>query len=489
MKKINIIFLAGILTISLLITFIFTTGVWENFFYPKNQEQVRAKIITPQETKRETTADEPSFWEENSNIGITIDEGEEILALLVLESEGEYSQEQIVLYRHPAEVEGPVYITCIRYDDKNNVFRRIWNDVSAATRTETVSVYTQDLIGDRSSCVIITGMNNRNEHTMTIFNRNPRQAADQPFKKIAEFTIDGSIIIRETGRSLAYQQGITTDASFTIAAYNHDSKSENILDQLETTYTYNPAAGKYEINTVTKIPGSQIEQRRLRELLSGVPGVFENFISDLWYYVSPQGTLDSRQYLYFNPSGREVIFFGDETQQVFYWQNSTHQRYGLYITAQNISISTLRRFIDIELESLDSIHIRVFEDVKLKITVSASWDGSYRRAMHVNETSLPVTNVIDAQYDSPWGRIQFMDNGEYLINTGGALKKGRYAFFKANDQKLLELRPEYESPESRLVYRVETGNNNALYITRVKIGTNRIQDLLEGQITFTPVIP
>ncbi|MDR2730162.1 MAG: pallilysin-related adhesin [Treponema sp.] len=489
MKKINIIFSAGILTISLLITVIFTTGIWKIFFYPENHEQVRSRIITLQETKRETAADEPSIWGENSNIGIKTDEGEEILMLFALESEGEYSQEQIALYRRPAEAEGPVYVTCIRYDDINNVFRRIWNDVSAATRTETISVYSQDLIGDRSSCVVITGMNNRNEHTMTIFNRGLKQAAGQPFKKIGEFTIDGSIVIRETGRSLAYQQGITTGASFTIAAYSHDAKSGNILDQLETIYTYNPAAGKYEISAITMIPGSQVEQRRLRELLSGAPGVFENFISDLWYYVSPQGTLDSRQYLYFNPSGREVIFFGDETQQVFYWQNSTPQRYGLYITTQNISISTLRRFIDIELESLDSIRIRVFEDVKLKITVSASWDGSYRRAPHINETGSPVTNVIDAQYDSPWGRIRFMNNGEYLINTGGALKKGRYAFFKANDQKLLELRPEYESAENRLVYSVETGNNNALYITRVKIGTNRIQDLLEGQITFTPVTP
>jgi phosphoribosylformylglycinamidine (FGAM) synthase PurS component len=321
---------------------------------------------------------------------------------------------------------------------------------------------------------------------MTIFRRDQRQADNQPYKKIAEFAIEGSIIIQETARSLAYQQGITTGASFAVVVNGHDNDSNNMLDQIQTTYIYNPFIEEYEESKVTRIPGSQIEQRRLRELLSGAPGVFENFISDLWYYVSPQGTLDSRQYLYFNPSGKEVIFFGDETQQVFVWQRSTPTRYGLYITTQNISISTLRRFIDIELESLDSIRLRVFEDVKLKITVSASWDGSYRRAIRRTETEEPFKNTIDAQYDSSWGRIQFSDKGEYFINSSGIVRKGRYAFFKVNDQKLLEMRPEYESAESRMVYRVDTGGNDILNLTRVRIGATGIHDLFEGQITFIP---
>jgi hypothetical protein len=349
--------------------------------------------------------------------------------------------------------------------------------------------------------VILTGMNNRNEHTMTVFRNPPQALPDQPLVKIAELRIDGSIVVQETERSQAYQQSIAKGQSFNIAAYSHDIESTNILDQIEIIYVFNPSGGLYERSRMTKIPGSQIEQRRLRELLSGEKGVFENFINDLWYYVSPQGTVDSKQYIYFDPVNREIIFFGDETQQVFTWQRSNPTRYGLYISSQNISITTLRRTIDIELESLDSIRLRVFEDVRLKITVSASWDGSYRRAgaRQAGQNESSIKPNINALYDSGWGRLRFFPSGEYAISSGGLVRTGHYVFFQVNGQELLELRPEAaERPDaktennSRLVFRVETvrkGENSegpGLSLSRIRLGATGIQDLHEGLVMLTP---
>jgi hypothetical protein len=331
-------------------------------------------------------------------------------------------------------------------------------------------------------------MNEKNEHTMTVFRRSPGQAAEQPYRKIAELQIAGSVVIQETARSLAYQQGLTRGQSYNIAAYGHDSASANILDQIETIYAYNASGERYEQINVSRIPGSQIEQRRLRELLSGAPGVFENFINDLWYYISPQGTIDTKQYLYFDPAKKEIVFFGDEAQQVFNWQSSTHTRYGLYIRSQNISISTLLRFIDIELESLDSIKLRVTEDVRLRITAGTSWDGSYRRAGTANfkETATQLRPTIDAAYDSSWGRIQFNSSGEYTINSVGNVRKGRYIFYKINDNDLLELRPE-GGDANRLVYNTEAVAG-VLILSRVRVGINGVQDLLEPPVTLTPPI-
>jgi hypothetical protein len=149
------------------------------------------------------------------------------------------------------------------------------------------------------------------------------------FNKIAEIRIDGSIVIQETDRTQAYRMGLTNGQSYAIAAYGRDPESSNILDQVELTYSYNTVNGLYEQTKVARIPGSQVEQRRVRELLNGSGGEFENFITGLWYYVSPQGTLDNRQYIYFDPDSRELIFYGDEIQQVFTWQNSSPTRYGL----------------------------------------------------------------------------------------------------------------------------------------------------------------
>jgi hypothetical protein len=330
-------------------------------------------------------------------------------------------------------------------------------------------------------------MNSRNEHTMTIFQRTVQgPASNVRFTKIAELEIDGSIIIQETPRSLAYQQGIAIGQSYTIIAYSYDNSSDNILDQLEIGFTFNTVSGQYEQSSITRIPGSQIEQRRIRELLSGIPGVFENFIHDLWYFVSPQGTHDSRQYMYFNPVAKEVIFFDDDSLQVFNWLGSTSTRYGMYIRSQNISISTLRRAINIELESLDSIRLRVTEDVQLKIAVSESWDGSYRRAgtRTVQEKPPSVRPAINSTYDSYWGRIRFNDLGEYTITSGGEVTRGRYVFFTIDENELLELRPEQGS-DNRMVFRYNTIGDSSLSLSSVRLGAMGVHDMLDMPVILT----
>ncbi|MDR0464716.1 MAG: pallilysin-related adhesin [Treponema sp.] len=488
MKKSLIGFYAGIAALSILVIIFLATGSWERFISSEAKEETRTRVVTVRESsaQSETAYVQQAAWEENLNTKIPLEDAETVIAVLNKESEEGFSEEQFVVYL-TSSAQNPVFITFLSFDERTRGYRRMWNAPVAATRADTITLFSQDLIGDRNNCIIVTGMNADNKHTMTIFRRGSGQAATAAYPKIAELQIDGSIIIQETTRSLAYQQGITNAQSFNIAAYGQDTASANILDQIETIFSYSSSSGRYEQTRVSRIPGSQIEQRRLAELLSGVPGVFENFINDLWYFISPQGTIDTQQYIYFDPVNREIIFYSDEAQQVFKWQVSTYTRYGLYIRSENISINTLLRFIEIELESLDSIRLRVNEDVRLRITANTTWDGSYRRAgiANVNETISQLRPAIDALYDSSWGRIQFNSSGEYSINSGANVRSGRYVFYRVQGSDLLELRPS-EAAETRMVYTIENVAE-VMILSRVRVGTNSIQDLLEPPITLTPV--
>ncbi|MDR1836424.1 MAG: pallilysin-related adhesin [Treponema sp.] len=487
MKKTYIGFFAGTTAVSVLLIVFLATGLWRRFYNPNtNDNYTETRIVTPLEANPFSISSYSggTTWDESLRTRIPMEDGETVIAVMNSEREEGLAVEQFAAYINAADTERIVYITYINYDERGGRYRRVWDAPTAATRAETLSLFSQDLIGDRNNCVIVTGMNNRNEHTMTIFRRSLSRPENQAYKKIAELQIDGSIVINETGRSNAYQQGITNGQSFTIAAYGHDSASNNILDQIETVYSFNPSNEQYELTNVTRIPGSQIEQRRLRELLSGAPGVFEEFLNDLWYYVSPQGTIDSRQYLFFDPYGREILFYGEEAQQVFQWQNSTPTRYGLYIRSQNISISTLLRFIDIELESLESIRLRVNEDVQLRIAVSTSWDGTYRRVgtAAFREPASIIRPAVDAVYDSSLGRLRFQNTGEYTITSGGIVRGGRYVFYTVEEQELLELRPNGSEGENRMIYKVDKSGDSSLILSRVRLGTSGIQDMLEPQV-------
>ncbi|MCL2442888.1 MAG: pallilysin-related adhesin [Treponema sp.] len=480
-----------VIAVSVIIIIILATGVWKSDTQQAVNEDFKTRIIAPGGENYDIITGQfgQILLVDNLKTKIPLESGEIAIAILNKDNEASHIEEQFVIYRNINNPASPIYIAFFGYDERIRSYRRMWNEPTAASRPETTTLFSQDLIGDRNNCIIVTGMNANNEHTMTVFRTRSAQAPEQAYHKIAELQITGSIVVQETGRSLAYQQGMARGQSYNIAAYGHDITSTNILDQIETIFSYNPTSEQYEQTGVSRIPGRQIEQQRLRELLSGRQGVFEEFIQGLWYFVGPRGTIDTRQYLYFNPSGKEIVFFGDEAQQIYRWQSSSPTRYGLYIRSQNISISTLLRFIDIELESLESIKIRVTEDVRLKILVSTTWDGSYRRAGTANfrEAVSQVQPTVDSLYDSSLGRIQFDNSGEYSISSSGNVRRGRYVFYRVDDNNLLELRPSDENEENRLIYKIEHGTT-VMILSRVRLGINGIQDLLEPPITLTPVI-
>jgi hypothetical protein len=437
---------------------------------------------------------ERMVYEDAMSAKIALREGESIVAVLTQDLDGDMVDEQILAHRNLLEMDSPVTISYIEFDNDLGGYRRIWSAPTVVARPGTASVYTQDLIGDRSVCILVSGMDSGGEHTLTVFRMggpDTPSKAETSITKIAELRIDGSIQVQEAERSRAYQTGLSNGQSFAIAAYGRDFSSSNVLDQVELIYAYNSGKGVYEQIRMTRIPGSQIEQRRVRELLNGDKERFEQFITGLWYYVSPQGTMDNRQYIYFDPRSREIIFYGENIQQVFGWQNSSATRRGLYISSQNISVTTLRRFLDIELESLDSIRVKVFEDVRLKIYVTAVWDGSYRKAETTESAaalSRPLNKVlphIDASYEGSIGKITFFSNGNYTLASGGGTeKRGRYAFFALDNQELLELRPVNSGEEARETYRVERGDSGAMTLERIRLGTRGVQELHEAAVSL-----
>jgi len=468
-----------------------------------NMERYRTRVIVPSlENDASGGNDAWAEYADEYALKAPLDDEEQIISALNFDFYNDSIEEQLVAFRSRID-SGPVLLAYVSYDEQHKAYRRFWNAPTAASMPGTVSLFTLDLLGDRRDCVILTGMNAEGKHTLTAFHKVEKEDHNKPFIKIAEIQVDGLINIQETERPMAYRQGIAKGQPFTIIAYGQDSGSDNVLDRIEIEYVYNPIRNFYEQGRITRIPGSQIEQRRVREILSGQPKVFEEFINDLWYHVSPMGTIDKSQYLYFDPASREIIFFGEETQQIFRWQHSNATRYGIYVTSQNIAVTTLRRFLDIELESLDSIRMKVFEDVRLKIGISASWDGSYRRAGKVYANDPPPRPYTDASYDSSMGRLRFYPNGDYELNFSDGSVKGRYAFFRVNDRDMLELRPDRggsslpaQNNEDRMIYRIalpaNAGNRSGqasenFSLIRVRLSPAGIQELQEGQIFLTKV--
>jgi hypothetical protein len=517
-KRLKIISLAAFFITIILIAVLFVLP--EDFFHPPKKEWRQSRVLEPNlsENLLSQTNDDLGrmVYEHSLKPLIELEDGEIQIAALSEDFDGDGADEQIIAYRNLLEKNNPIYITYIDYLESTKTYKRLWSASTRITKQGSLSLFTMDLIGDHTNTLIATGMDQYDEQTLTAFKLEQKDPDNVSYKKIADLHIDGVISILETERSQAYQLGFARGFSFNIIDRGRDLRSGNALDQIEHTYTYDPADDSYKKTGEIKIPGAQIEAKRLRELLSGDKNEFEQFIDGLWYHVSREGTVDNEQYIYFDTSNREVIFYSEDTQQVYEWQSSFPTRYGIYISSQNISVSTLNRKINLELESLDSIRIKVSEDVRMRIVMNAPWDGSYRKAIHIPKTSIvSVSPYADEAYNSPIGKILFSPDGVYKIELNGTYRNGKYSFFMLEGTELLEFVPdenleirsgqtlaenrsENESTSSyagnnrvsRQTYKVERNKNKTpeIFLTRVRLGTNGMTEFSEAPLPLSLIV-
>jgi flagellar motor protein MotB len=443
-------------------------------------------IITPEKPASET-AEAHAAGMDPETVLVMLNPGEYMVDVLTHDFDPERpGDEQFLLYRN-AEANGPLYLSYLASD--GDAYQRLWTRETAVTRPWTAALDAKDLIGDHSLAVLLSGMNERGERLLSVFKPTAEDAAE-PFASIAEIQTKGSIALRETARSQAYQRGTARGASFPLLVYE-DLNAEHPQDQVEIVYTYNAVQGRYERSELIQIAGSQVEQRAIQTAINGGSRSFEEFIEGLWYFVDSKGAVDTSQYIYFDPLGRELVFYGDETQQVFTWQRSSMSRGGLSIIGQNISVTTLGRSVDIELNSTKRIRVTVVEDVKLKIGSDKIWDGFYEKPDKTAplEPVNTAVSYIEAEYNGSLGTLSFSPNGSYELSSSAIGKAGKYLFFDFNGETLLEFRANDGHRELYLVEYGEKLKENGVWedliLIPVRIGVRGIQRLRETPIAMT----
>ncbi|WP_038078062.1 hypothetical protein [Treponema primitia] len=159
------------------IAFLYFMPIQRSNIPGKKQWQTRVVIPqNPDTADYEGNSDvERMVYEDTMNAKVTLNAGESIVAVLTQDLNGDMVDDQILAYRNLLEMDSPIFITYIVFDDAVGGYRRLWSAPTTVTRPGTVSVYTQDLIGDRSLCILISGMNSTGEHTLTVF----RESADE----------------------------------------------------------------------------------------------------------------------------------------------------------------------------------------------------------------------------------------------------------------------------------------------------------------------
>jgi hypothetical protein len=305
------------------------------------------------------------------------------VSLNVDEDEGD---EQIITVRKTDRPEGKLAIVVADFPAQRRAWLRAWEGEIQTTKLTTLSIRTLDLVGDHGLDLVCTGMNERNEQTIDVFRR-AKVKEGLSNEAVCSLAAD-TIVLQELDRSEAYQLGQTTGESWPILAFRRDRESQNILDQIQSTWAWDPRRGRYALDREESIPGAEVEKGMIGKVLSGSESDFEDFLFGAWVE-SAKGPLDpAARFILFDRRGGSITFFSADSQEIFRWNDSHSTRYGIYVGGQNESVPNLRRLMDIEMTGADTISVRVFEDLQMKVDAEDRWDGIYRKQPAASAASL-----------------------------------------------------------------------------------------------------
>ena len=116
--------------------------------------------------------------------------------------------------------------------------------------------------------------------------------------------------------------------------------------------------------------------------------------------------------------------------------------------------------MDIELTGANSISVRVFEDINVKIDSQGSWDGTYVKFSHQAAADRALAQgpgfKLSGTYRGSDGSVLGFEGQRFTLQTGEKTRKGGYVLYALGGETVLQLSVLSDSGlvTERLVYRV-----------------------------------
>lgn len=419
----------------------------------KNKLAARARIVNP---LHKMTNAEKEFETSEKDSGaltsfVSLSPQEILLDVISFDLNGDTIEDQVVA----VQKEGSANITLIvgLYDAAKNSYARFAEIETDINRIRTFSFAALDVTGDHQSELIYQGVNADGFNVMAIYAIREKRKKFE-LAKIGMFESDGTIFIQQENRSSSYELSQTKGESFPVWVYSSAKGESNDVSQIQTEYEWNEREKKYEIKKTIRVNATKIAALELSRIQDGTVETFAHFLNGLWYKTANEG--GRLRYIFFDYDAKEIIFFVDDTEEVYAWNDNTLRRGGMYISTANSLIANMQRRCDVTLSSIDEIRLYVIDDVHLLIKEANLWNGSYRKMS--GQTASEDADVSQENFDFEkffeehpvWNtdnglHLSFAD-GTYTLSGSELLEQGSYIVGKTAGKNIIQFRIKNGSP-------------------------------------------
>jgi hypothetical protein len=223
---------------------------------------------------------------------------------------------------------------------------------------------------------------------------------------------DGSSEIEEEPRSDSYRTLQTTGTSFPIQVYRRHVATDVPLDLVRSSWYWRSQEGRYVVASTEVIPAVEIEEAQLGELYNAESDEIERFLTGPWFRSLGEDLSEGFELAYFDPVGREVVLYRNETQERYEWLNSYTTLYeggpGLWMNLLNEVLPTVRRQLSITVRGLDTL--------ALSVEGAEYWNGEYRRMTSGIQSGIIRQYSVDQPSFQLIGIYRNENNQEFLFD-------------------------------------------------------------------------
>lgn len=456
----------------------------------KNKSTARMRIVNPSQKKTNAEKEFETSEKENSSLTsfVPLSPQEILLDVISFDLNGDTIEDQVVAVQKDGN-ENILLIVGL-YDAAKNSYTRFAEIKTNINRIRTFSFVALDMTGDHQSELIYQGVNNKGLNAMAIYTMQEKRRKFE-LVKIGDFESDGTIFIQQENRSTSYELSQTQGESFPVWVYSSAKDEANDVSQIQTEYEWNAREKKYEVNKTIRVNATKIAALELSRIQDGTVETFANFLNGLWYKTSnDDGQL---RYLFFDYDAKEILFFVDDTEEVYSWNSNTLRRGGMYITTANSLIANMQRRCDVTLSSIDEIRLYVIDDVHLLIKETNLWNGNYRKMSGdlENENQIVTQENFDFEkffrehpnWNLDNGLHLAFANGAYTLSNENILERGSFVVGKTAGKNIIQFRSENDdaifAPSYEMLF-------NETAVVEAK-GKKPVMQIDEHRLHFSPV--
>jgi hypothetical protein len=421
-------------------------------------------------------------------VRIPLQASEVVLRAFDINLDDDEMLEQVYLVRNSSAEDGLIRFVIADQSESTGAFQRVFEDSIDGISVATSSIVVKDFTGDKLLDIGCYGLDESGSTTFSLF---ARRADAASYATALRIVADGSIIADEPKRPEASVSGQASSGSARILSYSQKTGSTNIFDQIETSWDWNPSRFEYEKGEEKAISGSALLSQRLSDIQSKGEGGFESFLMGLWYKSDGglPGAYDAR-ILSFDPMEKTVSFFFEGTEEKYVYNSARATKYGLYLSSSNQIVPSLTRNIDIELASVDSIRVTIYERINFNLNVSDKWHGVYKKLSRSASNELEkgamrtgalAAGQLEGEYLSSNGLRYRFEGGEYSIQSYSSQsspisekahdERGQYSLLIEGEAEYLRMRAtsmKGKGADSRKSYLVQRsgGEGNPVIILK-----------------------